>query len=57
MSWSREDDYAAFKAAASSYNSPNPRPWSLLVWDVTHGKRLTLDLEASRALANRDSES
>ncbi|GJN78193.1 hypothetical protein PLIIFM63780_001686 [Purpureocillium lilacinum] len=36
MSWSREDDYAAFKAAASSYNSPNPRPWSLLVWDVTH---------------------
>ncbi|GJN68136.1 hypothetical protein PLICBS_002179 [Purpureocillium lilacinum] len=36
MSWSREDDYAAFKAAASSYNSPNPRPWSLLVWDVAH---------------------
>ncbi|KAL3963530.1 hypothetical protein ACCO45_000534 [Purpureocillium lilacinum] len=31
-----EDDYAAFKAAASSYNSPNPRPWSLLVWDVAH---------------------
>ncbi|UNI16410.1 hypothetical protein JDV02_002844 [Purpureocillium takamizusanense] len=36
MSWSREDDYAAFKAAASSYNSPPTRPWSLLVWDVTN---------------------
>ncbi|KAJ6441564.1 Flavonol synthase/flavanone 3-hydroxylase [Purpureocillium lavendulum] len=35
MSWSREDDYEAFKAAAHHSRSSAPRPWSLLVWDAS----------------------